>query len=461
MVVVGQGEPRGRHQNDPGLDSLLRLQPEKATAKLHSFRYTPLRTPISNFLAVWPSLFAVSLGLMAVVPTLGLFLEDRFGLRGEELQTWTGWTFAAAPLTAAMFGPLWGILGDRLGRKVMLVRASLAIGLASALVPLAPSPGWVVVCRVLQGAFAGFIAPALALGLTGVPRARQGHALGRMQLALALGLLVGPAVGGEIAATWGRAAVFYFTSVLSVAAALPVILFAKEDLTQLVTDRGQRPPFWRDLRELMGSRVFVVLLMFIFLLRFGQHMVEPYIALWVTELGAHPLVAALVDDPDHAIERTIALAFGVLALGQLLCTTWWGRMADWFGPLRCLAAVGVSLSILFFATAVMDDIESFMWLRCIAAVFTAGSMTLAYAAVSCRVRPECRTLAFSLVQSGIQFGLSLGPVVGDLFAGGWGMRGLYGAGGVCLAVAGLGMIGLRVFSVTSTGRDTALAEGPE
>ncbi len=395
-----------------------------------------------------------------MVPTLGLFLGDRFGLRGEELQTWTGWAFAAAPLTAALFGPLWGVLGDRLGRKAMLVRASLAIGVASALVPLAPSPGWVVACRVLQGAFAGFIAPAMALGLTGVPRAREGHTLGRMQLALALGLLVGPAVGGEIAATWGRAAVFYFTSALSLASALPVILFAKEDRSQLASDRGERPPFWREFRELMSSRVFVVLLMFIFLLRFGQHMVEPYIALWVTELGAHPLAEASVDDPGLAVERTIALAFGVLALGQLLCTTWWGRMADWFGPLRCLAAVGICLSILFFATAVVDDIESFMWLRCLAAVFTAGSMTLAYTAVSRRVRPECRTLAFSLVQSGIQFGLSLGPVVGNLVAGGWGTPGLYFIGGVCLAVAGLGMIVLRIVSVTLSARDTALAEGP-
>jgi MFS family permease len=42
----------------------------------------------------------------------------------------------------------------------------------------------------------------------------------------------------------------------------------------------------------------------------------------------------------------------------------------------------------------------------------AGSMTLAYAAAAKRVVPERRTLAFSMVQSCMQFGFALGPIAG-------------------------------------------------
>lgn len=420
-------------------------------------------------------MFAVSLGLMAVVPTLGLYIEERFGLTGDRLQTWTGLVYAAAPLTAALLGPFWGILGDRVGRKVMVVRASLGIGTAMGLMPLAPSPAWLLALRIFQGAFAGFVAPAMVLGTAGIPREREGRAIGRLQLALAMGLLIGPAVGGQIAYAFDRAAVFYFTSALSLASMLPVVFLASElpaeapaeapaELPARVPAKVpvEEPPAEQEpaprggLGNLFGSPIFLALLVGIFLLRFGQHMVEPYVSLWVRELGVHPILLDLAGDPREALEWTIAVAFGVLAIAQLLFTTGWGRLADAIGPLRCLAAVGLGLALIFFLTAIATSIEGFLVLRCFAAVFMAGGMTLSYAAVARRVGPECKSLAFSLVQSGMQLGLSLGPVLGDLIAhriaADAGMAGLYFTGGTCLAVAGVGMMVLRVVSTPRTAK---------
>jgi len=406
-----------------------------------------LSTHHRNYLAVWPSMFAVSLGLMAIIPTLGLYVGDRFGLTGSDQRFWTGWAYASAPLAAACAGPFWGVLGDRGGRRRMVVRATLAIAVSTACMPWATSPGWLVVLRVLQGAFAGFVAPAMALGTDGVPAERQGHVIGRLQLAMALGLLVGPAVGAEVAFHFGRAGVFYFTSAVSLLAAAPVWFFVEQDRRETHVEVS-RPPllhaFRHDFAVLLGNRIFVALLGCVFLMRFGQHMVEPFVAIWVRELGALPAIEAMAGAPELALERTVALAFIVLAAAQLLLTTRWGRLSDRIGPLRCLVILGSGLSVVFFLTSMVDGITPFMILRCGAAVFMAGSMTLAYAAAARRVAADRKSLAFTLMQSGMQFGLALGPIVGGVLATGSGVPQLYLIGGGCLAVASVGMMILRV-----------------
>src|SRR5690606_33002751 len=85
----------------------------------------------------------------------------------------------------------------------------------------------------------------------------------------------------------------------------------------------------------------------------------------------------------------------------------------------------------------------YLGLRAVAAVFMAGSMTLAYAALTRRAPPGGQATAFALAQSCIQLGLSLGPTVGAQAARGVGLRGLFFLSAVVLLAAGLGMLELR------------------
>ncbi len=380
---------------------------------------------------------------MAVLPTLPLYIEERYGLTDQDaLRRWSGLIYAAGPFAAAIAGPLWGALGDRIGRKAMVVRSALAIGLCMAAMPWAPSPFWMLVMRLLQGVFAGYVAPAIALVAADVPPERSGRAISSLQVALASGTLFGPGLGELLAAAVGRGGVFYVTAALSVLAAAVVALAVREDRTQLKPFEPEA--LWREVVRapfaLLRNGPIAALVLLVFTMRLGQNMPEPYVALWVRELGALPAFLGSADP----VGRTTALAFTLLAVAQLVCTPVWGRLSDRFGPLRCLSVVAIMLAVVFGCTAGVGSIEGYLGLRIAAAVFMAGSMTLAYASVTRRTPLAERATAFAVAQSCIQFGLSLGPAVGDLVAREHGMRGMFAVAAGVLGVTALGMIVLRV-----------------
>src|SRR6516164_4936799 len=65
------------------------------------------------------------------------------------------WVISAYVITAAASTPLWGKLGDRLGRKRMLEISLVWFLAASAVCGVATGMTWLIVSRAVQGAAAG------------------------------------------------------------------------------------------------------------------------------------------------------------------------------------------------------------------------------------------------------------------------------------------------------------------
>jgi DHA1 family multidrug resistance protein-like MFS transporter len=411
-----------------------------------------------NYLAVWPSLFATSMGLMAFLPMLALHVQEQFAIDdANELAFWASLIYGAAPFSAAVAGPLWGALGDQRGKKPMAIRANLAIAATTALMPLAPSPVVLLLMRSLQGALAGYVAPAISLVTQGMPRRLHGRVIARLQVAMATGSLLGPNLGAEITHWWGRASLFWVASALSLLAALQLHLFAREERVAAEGGVGAfLRGFGRGCRELLRQRVFAGLLVLVLTLRLGQNMLEPLLSLFLGELGPARWLSAWSRTRELALDRTIAVAFAVLAIAQWICTPWWGRMADKHGPLRCLGWLALGLCVLQALASLVHDPDVFLLLRCGTAALMAGSMTLAYAAASKRVADEHRTLSFAMVQSCIQFGLAIGPVLGAAAAarsdGGRDFPRAFVAAAVLCGLAGAGMLWLRRSSLAKAGR---------
>ena len=397
---------------------------------------------------MWLALFTTSMGLMAMLPVLALYIEEEFGIQDPtEVAFWASVIYGLGPFSAACMGPVWGAMGDRYGKKRMAVRANVAIAITTALMPLATTPLWLAALRCLQGMFAGYVAPAMALVSGHLPKRVHGRVIARLQVAMALGSFVGPYLGAEVTSLFGRQALFWVASTMSILGGLRVYICAVDSppsrATRAVTFLAG---FRRGVAELLGNRAFALLLALLLVLRLGQNMLEPMLSLFLRELGPQEWIAAWSSSETLAIDRTIAVAFGVLAVGQWLFTPMWGRLADRRGPLRSLIALSLGLFFVQGAMAFVTSTNQFLLLRVATACLMAGSLTLAFSSVSKRVPDEHRTLSFSLVQSCIQLGLAFGPLVGTTVATteeGTDFRRAFGAAAMLCLVACVGMICLR------------------
>lgn len=103
-----------------------------------------------------------------------------------------------------------GRLADAVGRKLVYLYGFLVFTLASAACGFAPTLGLLVVFRVLQAAGAAMLqANSVALVVTSLPRAKMRAGLGLQAAAQALGLALGPTVGGLLVGSAGWRWVFW------------------------------------------------------------------------------------------------------------------------------------------------------------------------------------------------------------------------------------------------------------
>jgi EmrB/QacA subfamily drug resistance transporter len=110
------------------------------------------------------------------------------------------WTVNAYTLTFAVLMITAAALGDRFGRRRVFVTGIGVFSTASAACALAPSAGWLIAARAVQGAGAAMVMPlAMALLTAAFPAARRGWALGIFGGATGLAVGAGPVVGGAIA----------------------------------------------------------------------------------------------------------------------------------------------------------------------------------------------------------------------------------------------------------------------
>src|SRR5438105_2233438 len=113
----------------------------------------------------------------------------------------TSWIVPSSPIARAALQPIAGRVGDRLGRRNVMLAALVYFAVASAGAAAAGSILLLAVFRINQAIAAAALVPnGLGLLREAIPSGRRGAEFGIVSAATAVGATVGPLVGGLLAA---------------------------------------------------------------------------------------------------------------------------------------------------------------------------------------------------------------------------------------------------------------------
>jgi DHA1 family tetracycline resistance protein-like MFS transporter len=140
-----------------------------------------------------------------------------------------GWLLAVFAIAQFVAGPVVGNLGDRFGRRPVLIVAMLAFAIDYAITAAAPTLAWLFLGRVIAGLTGAIYGPAGAVIADISPPERRAATFGLLGAAFGIGFILGPALGGLVA-SFGPRAPFIAAAALAALNALAMLLFLPETL---------------------------------------------------------------------------------------------------------------------------------------------------------------------------------------------------------------------------------------
>ncbi|WP_241242904.1 MFS transporter [Paenibacillus whitsoniae] len=202
-----------------------------------------------NVYVCWFGMFVTGIGMSQIAPVMPLFIQH-LGVNNQDLiAQLSGFAFGITFILSAIFSPIWGAAADRVGRKPMLLRASLGMAIVIGCMGYAPNVYVLIGLRLLQGIITGYSTACTTLIATQTDKTNAGWALGTLSTANVSGGLLGPLFGGFIAEHLGFKAVFFITGGFMFIAFLTTALFVKETFKREERERQTMRELWSRIPE--------------------------------------------------------------------------------------------------------------------------------------------------------------------------------------------------------------------
>ena len=324
----------------------------------------------------------------------------------------------------AITSPVWGVLGDRLGRKPMLIRSMIGAGISIALIFFVRHPIELVALRLLQGSTSGTFAAATALVAAETPRERVGWALGLLNSSLALGSAMGPAVGGLAASHFGLRISFLAGGVLMLVSTVPVAVLVRESPRR--EPDGRRVGVVEMIRARPGTQRALTFLI-----------IAQGLLYSVTTGSQQLVVLKLLGGLGSVRASTITgIAFGISGLATSLAAAGYTRVTRRVGYL----ATAIGAATLLAVAVGVEAVAPWVVLLVVAvglAGLVAGALGPATASmIGLEAPSNAMSTVFGINTSAVALGLFAGPVIGGGVAAIGGVNtGLAVTAGVALVLA--------------------------
>ena len=173
------------------------------------------------------AVLTIAVSSFALLQSLIVPVLARIQVEFDTDQTTVTWVLTAYLLSASICTPLLGRVGDVVGKKRMLVVTLTALAVGSLAAALAPSIGWLIAARVVQGAGGGVL--PLSFGIIRDEfRDRVTSALSVIASLTAVGFGAGIVIAGPIVDGLGYHWLFWLPMIATAVAATAALLFVPE-----------------------------------------------------------------------------------------------------------------------------------------------------------------------------------------------------------------------------------------
>lgn len=185
---------------------------------LGQYQINPNRALFTIILSILVDVFGFSM----VMPLLPLIVIDTLGATALTY----GLIISSNAVAILIFGPIWGKLSDRYGRKPILIISQAGTGAAFLLLAFSNSIPIIFAGRILDGVFSGQF-PIIRAYISDVttPQTR-GSQMGKIMVGFTGGMIIGPLLGGFLGSIeWWLPMLFaYFLTILSMILTVSVLV---------------------------------------------------------------------------------------------------------------------------------------------------------------------------------------------------------------------------------------------
>ncbi|KAL6868342.1 hypothetical protein ACP4OV_015187 [Aristida adscensionis] len=156
--------------------------------------------PYRLFFHIWIINLASSLPILSLYPFLYFMIRDlHVSKRVEDIGFYAGLVGASYMLGRALTSIFWGFVADRIGRKPVIVFGIVSVLVFNTLFGLSTQYWMALATRFLLGSLNGLLVPMRAYAVEVSRPEHQAIGLSLVCTSWAMGLVIGPAIGGYLA----------------------------------------------------------------------------------------------------------------------------------------------------------------------------------------------------------------------------------------------------------------------
>jgi MFS transporter, DHA1 family, multidrug resistance protein len=379
----------------------------RVAARLAFWRLTPENAWRRNLYVVMLAVFVSFTGFTFVMPFLPLYIKQ-LGVGDEgDAALWAGLIFGISPLISGLLAPVWSMLSERFGRKVMLQRSLAAFVVLIILMAFVTNVYQLTALRLLLGFFGGMGAMSVALASTIAPRNQVGEAVGLIQATQLSSGIAAPFLGGVLVDAFGLHGSFFIASALCAVAFL-VITIAYRDEDEQGEARGVEPTSAKarnkpvsSMRQYLYMPIFIGLAVTVFTIQFVDRSFGPLLPLYISTLDA----------PSGRIGSITGLVMTLGAVAASIAAVQAGRLSSRVDPRPLLLASLAAGAVLCLPLAFVDHWVQLLFIRTLLGLLAGGALTLAYAIGGREMPANAKMGAFGTLAGIGQIGGATSPFI--------------------------------------------------